>query len=489
MAKNAPVLQCRGEVIAQWASHLARVHPELEINADSFRAWTDLGKGGQSCVPEELITSVMYPATDSDANNIITAFHSTRSGYTRTGLFDEENADDAAGAYGGTPDQQQPGAGVPVGNMHGLLAAEVEVNTALQYDVNGAVAAEFAQRQAQAQPGSAADATARDPGGPTDPMATSDGGVSDDDMDEQLDAASTAAGDARNVASGSGSAPQPPPPAPAGPSSAPASFAQQLRDGAAVVLAPAREQRPCDDFNPNFMPRAHPCTFPHGCGGPPAKMSYEFWCELILCRFPREQHAQNVSMVLDMFNISQRHATLAQSSVQMRLSPALIPQLAQLTTAEFQTATRLLTSGISGAELYAELQAAGPAVRMFMSTIRSCSKRVLGSPASFAGLRSRAAAACGLYGAWTCFITINPAELSTELAFALSGHPHEFDVAGNPIDAVNCPEATKPSTQVCGACCTHKLVRNAASYQSSSLLWLDLPTAFEMLENITQRRH
>lgn len=159
--------------------------------------------------------------------------------------------------------------------------------------------------------------------------------------------------------------------------------------------------------------------------------------------------AQMVTMILDMGNTRLRHAAITQSGVTMRMSPAIIPRLASMTKTQFQRACELLCSGFQGSKLAGLIAAEDPVVGLFMSTIKSCGKRVLGSPASFAALRSQASACWGLFGDWTSFVTINPSGLNAELCFALSGHPFTFTTHGQadtmgPQTSVSVEQATMP---------------------------------------------
>jgi hypothetical protein len=61
-------------------------------------------------------------------------------------------------------------------------------------------------------------------------------------------------------------------------------------------------------------------------------MSFEDWSKAILNRFPREQFAQNVMMVLDMANIITRHQVNAATQVALHLSPDSIEELGDIDT-------------------------------------------------------------------------------------------------------------------------------------------------------------
>jgi len=50
-------------------------------------------------------------------------------------------------------------------------------------------------------------------------------------------------------------------------------------------------------------------------------MSIRTWIGILLRRYPREQYAQNVKLLLDTFDIICRHEVNTQSYVQLKVNP------------------------------------------------------------------------------------------------------------------------------------------------------------------------
>jgi hypothetical protein len=100
-------------------------------------------------------------------------------------------------------------------------------------------------------------------------------------------------------------------------------------------------------------------------------------------------------------------------------------------------ATLLLSQHSNHKTLSAALQQAPPAVRTLVRQAKQVSRRVQGSPGSFASLRSRATAAWDAHGMWTMMLNMNPSELDSAVAFEIAGHKYTFDDAGKPVDRPN----------------------------------------------------
>lgn len=181
-------------------------------------------------------------------------------------------------------------------------------------------------------------------------------------------------------------------------------------------------------------------------------MSLEAWLRLLYSRFPREQFAQNVPMVLDGWNISQRHNTNTQAYVQSLIAPQVVDNLGAISAVDLARSIVLLNSNLRGSRLADALRSEAEPVRTLFKSFQSVAKRVLGSPASFRSLRSRVMSLWMAYGAYTSFITLNPSELHAQLASSLAGRPYDFDQHG--IALTEDLPRRRPGTQArLQACC------------------------------------
>lgn len=80
-----------------------------------------------------------------------------------------------------------------------------------------------------------------------------------------------------------------------------------LRNGGKLVVKTGSQMY--SDYQGEWFLMVHPTAFPNGIGQcPPKGMALSVWCKYTLRRFPREQFGGNCHLVLDMFNVLQRHA-------------------------------------------------------------------------------------------------------------------------------------------------------------------------------------
>jgi hypothetical protein len=91
---------------------------------------------------------------------------------------------------------------------------------------------------------------------------------------------------------------------------------------------------PADDYDSKWFLRAHPSTFPHNKGACPEGMTLDNWCRTLLHRYPMQQFAQNLPLVCDSFNITQRHSVNKNAWIQFRCSPDRVRALTSLNEAD-----------------------------------------------------------------------------------------------------------------------------------------------------------
>ncbi|KXZ41505.1 hypothetical protein GPECTOR_425g289 [Gonium pectorale] len=169
-------------------------------------------------------------------------------------------------------------------------------------------------------------------------------------------------------------------------------------------------------------------------------MSFLAWIRLQLQRWyppladgAEDESAHAPHFILDMFDAWQRHEVHRSAAVRLKLYPHLIKQLGLMDVGMLLQTSDLLAAGLSRAELAGRLQNAPPAVANLVQAARITAARVVGTPASYASLRSRAYGLWTVFGSPTASFTLNPASVNSEAAFNLMGRPYSFDVKGEPI--------------------------------------------------------
>jgi hypothetical protein len=170
-------------------------------------------------------------------------------------------------------------------------------------------------------------------------------------------------------------------------------------------------------------------SFPNATGARPAGMSEEVWMRLMVNRFPRELMADTLLFAL--FDVLQRHSTITQSSVYLRACPASARCIAELSSVQHHAVLVALRDG-GGRVNSATFATFTPGQRQLVRAYKVSGGRVLGSPASFASARGKAASLWVALGAYTSFFTYNPSELHCEYASAHAGYPYGYDGRGRP---------------------------------------------------------
>ncbi len=141
------------------------------------------------------------------------------------------------------------------------------------------------------------------------------------------------------------------------------------------------------DYDRRWFLNVHVASFPNGTGGPPEGMSLKQWLKVLLSWYPREQYSGNPYLVLDAFNVLQRHEVNTSARVQQRLQPTDLEEIGSLTIAQYEKVLGLLARGAKGSRhlstLLQELPAGAAAL---VRSFKVAGGRMYGSPKSFASL-------------------------------------------------------------------------------------------------------
>ncbi len=129
------------------------------------------------------------------------------------------------------------------------------------------------------------------------------------------------------------------------------SLCAQLTDGSKVLAVSAGSEL-LSDYERSWFVVVHVVSFPNGTGkmhceheqccvwwssgditvrlhvdcigSMPEGMSLATYGQALLQSYPRRQYAQNVRLVLDLWNVSARHQVNTQANVQLRFTPSLL---------------------------------------------------------------------------------------------------------------------------------------------------------------------
>jgi hypothetical protein len=207
--------------------------------------------------------------------------------------------------------------------------------------------------------------------------------------------------------------------------------AERLACGARLVVPrfAAGGGVPASDYDKDWFLKACPSAFPNATGFRPAGMSEAVWSQVIINRFPRELMADTLLFAL--FDVQQRHSAITQASVHLRACPAAAREIGGLSACEHRDVLVALRDG-GGRVASSAFAKLSKAQRHLVCAYKVSGSRILGSPASFASARGKAASLWVAVGAYTAFFTYNPSELHCEFASAHAGAPYGFDERGRP---------------------------------------------------------
>ena len=231
-----------------------------------------------------------------------------------------------------------------------------------------------------------------------------------------------------DASAGDGRRPDAPPPG------GPVDLASAVRQGARLVYARA-EGELVSDYNAYKLVAMEPNTFPNGTGARPKRMSMQTYGRLLMARAPRTQHAANPMLSMAIFNIQQRMQVNASACVQSRLARAGdwdgIASLPLDTVLAVSMIATMDPRSSARKEAEAELSTDG---KRLLRSLASVGARVVGSPGSYASLRSAVAAGRQALGVVTAMVNVNPSEFDAPWTIWLAtGERYDFDpVTGEP---------------------------------------------------------
>ena len=204
-----------------------------------------------------------------------------------------------------------------------------------------------------------------------------------------------------------------------------------------VSIVP-RDSQLLNDYDPQVIVSSHPSMFPYNKGGPPKGMSLACWAEGLLQRYPLDQFARNIGAIPDIFNRIQRQEVNTQAYVQFKMQPHKMCEVTTLNDTQVATVLDAYASCAFGERLNTMMQGLPPACWTLLNSIKAMGGRVIGTPQSFAALRSKVLAPQGIFGPYTCSINLSPSEAGFEWTFHLAGHDYQInDLTGDPEERPN----------------------------------------------------
>jgi hypothetical protein len=210
-----------------------------------------------------------------------------------------------------------------------------------------------------------------------------------------------------------------------------------------LVSAVPKSDTLADDYDPNWMLDAHPSSFPYHTGAGPQGMSMERWAKCILHRYPPTQFAQNLGFISDLFNIIQRHSVSTSAFIQFRFRPDQTASINSLSEPDIQAVLNAITSQSFGEGLRHIMDTLPPAAWTLYNGLKAVGGRVIGSPQSFAALRSKVIACTNYYGPYTCQLNLSPAEIGSEWTFRLAGEEYKIAMDGRPSNRPHVTECKR----------------------------------------------
>lgn len=204
--------------------------------------------------------------------------------------------------------------------------------------------------------------------------------------------------------------------------------------GSFLASSVGKDPCPANDYKSDWFLMVHPNTFPNLTGGCPKGLSTTAWARALVNRYPREQNAQNLPFLHDVFNVTQRHLTNFHSRLQISLSDAQLEAIKNMTTAQVTATVTLLQKGLRGAQFKAAMDAAAPGVQALVTAMKTAGGRILGSPQSFLSLRSEVMSMWTTLNGFSIAINLNPSELNAPLALTLAGRTFSVGSDGAPAE-------------------------------------------------------
>jgi len=207
-----------------------------------------------------------------------------------------------------------------------------------------------------------------------------------------------------------------------------------------------------NDYDPMWMIKTHCSSFPHGTGQCPKGMSAKEYYKALLQRYPRTQFAQNPALIIDAFNVVQRHEVNLQSHVQLGFGSNLKTSTLSLKEPELHAVLDCFGSYDASIKSQNSYKALNDAQRTVFKGLSCIGGRVIGSPQSFRSLRSKVLATHVVFGPYTTMFNLCPGEQFSEWTFALAGKEYKFDKYGKPEGRPETLECLKTVAQNPDAC-------------------------------------
>jgi len=184
----------------------------------------------------------------------------------------------------------------------------------------------------------------------------------------------------------------------------------------------------CNDYDARTLILAYPDLFPFADGGCPMygalkRMALQRYLRALLLReglsFP--------SFVLDTHSICQKHAASESSRAQLRTTPSARGLIEGLSEEEVSLCLSLLAIDPRDTSVQKRLHDASAGVRALYESYARANARLIGTPESFAGLRSRGFGVWHTTGMFTAMLNLNPSELNARLCLMLGGAKYECE--------------------------------------------------------------
>ena len=166
-------------------------------------------------------------------------------------------------------------------------------------------------------------------------------------------------------------------------------MAAAIRVKQLLASSAGQPPKPFSDYDRKWFFYVHPWAFPNGDGLPSEGMTLERIVSTLLQRWPRKQFAQDVTLLLDSFDILQRHAVNTSCNVSMNATPDLVLRLSTMSPNDWQRTLDVLVSNKKGPDLARRVAALPPVSRELFSAFKVSAGRVMASPQAFASLRSK----------------------------------------------------------------------------------------------------
>ena len=208
--------------------------------------------------------------------------------------------------------------------------------------------------------------------------------------------------------------------------------AEALRTGQQLILQTDTPRLAACDYVPEWLPRTHPSTFPMNSGARPVNMPERVHGLLLLNRFPRSQGQENVHLVMDLFDMLNRHEVNRQTFISLHTKPQLLHIINSIPPPEYEGLLKFIKRPCVGKQHVEGLSTFSSAARTLYHSFKASTRFVIGTSARMSSLRSRNDSCVVMFNHTTIFLTISPYDLTFQLSFELIGHPFDYNDDGSP---------------------------------------------------------